>query len=441
MAATLLQLLQQMARDGYGYVSVTPSAAGTTTTIISNGATSQLDPDDADTLFTSAWLKCESDSAAIPLNVGEVRRMDQETGYDASTGVLTVARAFSNASTTTQVYGLYMGAPPTTRGLDKGLDNYINATLRRLYYRRKFLLTLVTDGDMEANNVTNWSSVNVIRAKNSLAGITLGARSLRVVNSAANGYSQSATVNVEPSQNYYLSADVTMITGTGVLELYDVTNSASIATSTCAEKQTRRLYLQTTTLPSTCRKVAVRLGGQEITADGYWDNVCLMNSGAREMPLPLWFKNSKWMETLETWRAGATSSTGIDQAVDAIYRTEMLEWGIAEDRTGLVPFKVIFSPSPRLGELLVGTAICQYAELTSGTVSIDNDADGVIDADEIITDSTDADPDWVCAWSLVALGQDKKDDALVKRWLEVAQTYDRMHQAVWRGRRYRLGAF
>ena len=497
MSATLLALEQKIAKDGYGYVAITPSAAGTTLTVIANGIASELDPDDTEKLFGSAWLKCISDSAATPLNVGEVRRIDSTSGYTPSSGTITVTRAFSNATTTTQRFGIFMGLSPEDYGLARGLKSYINDVLRRLWQRRPFVLTLVTDGDMETSGVTNWTATNSTRTKSTSTGVTLGKQALRVQNTALNGYVQSATINVEPSQSYYLVADVTVASGTAVLELWDVTDGVvqrtasagavafdnvaktitdtgnglaifntgdivytnasnnpgpftvttggvagtitctgatfvtetpagaititkgpAIDTSTCAERQSRRLWLQTTSLPSGCRQVAVRLGGQQATADVYWDNVQLRNTLATEMSLPSWFKDARWLERIYISSAGNASSAGIDKSIDTLNRYEANWWGVHEDREGVTPFKVQFDIQSYSGGLLMGEALCPFTELSADT------------------DSTEADADWVASWSLALIGQDKEDERLVKRWLPEAKRLDRQFQPMWSGRRY-----
>jgi len=420
MSTTLLTLKQAIARAGYGYVSVTPGVAGSSakTDVISNGITSNLDPDDAETLYNSAWLKCESISTGTG-NVGELRRLDKDNGYAPSTGTLTVTRAFSNASATTETYGIYLGKPPEDYGLERGLETYINDVLRRMFYHRPFLITLITDGDMETSGVTNWTATNCTRTKSTSTGVTLGKQALNVVNSAANGYVQSVTVNAEPGQTVLVAADVTISTGTAVLELWDVTNGASIDTETCEEFQSRRLWF-IGDLPSTCRKVAVRLKGTESNANIYWDNVSLLNLTATEAPLPSWFTNQKWLEWVKVWRPGNTSAANNDRALDDIRRHPSVEAIVIEDKEGYVPYKVEYGIVVPSDALLIGQALSPYTELSADT------------------DSTEANADWVKAWVLALIAEDRNDERMLKTWEPRAMALDQQHQVEWEGTRYQL---
>ncbi len=417
MSVSLLNLERNIAKAGYGYATGAPSSTGLTTTIVDTSADSPLDTGDSNTLFANAWAKIEADSAGTPLNVGEISRI---TSYVASTGTLTVGRAYSNATTTTMTYGCYFGLPPARHGISQGIKEYVNSILVQLYYRRPFLLTLITDGDMETSGVTNWTASNTTLTKSTTTGITLGKQALRVLNTSANGYAQSASVNVQDDQSYLVAADLTVAVGTGTLELYDVTNSASIQTEDCDERQTRRIWF-TASIPADCKQVAIRLKGTGASDDVYWDNVTLLNAAATEMALPSWFKKKQWLEKVAFWRAGSTSGSGVDAAVDALGRYSVQHW-VTEDRAGYVPFKVQFECYPQSGALLIGQALSPYDELSSDSYT------------------TEADADWVKAWALVKIGADKKDKDLLAIWLPEAQRLDKIWQPKWEGQRFRLGS-
>ncbi len=419
MSTSLLQLCRNIAKAGYGYATGAPSATGLTTTIVDTSADSPLDTGDSATLFVNSWVKITADSAGSPTNVGEVQRV---TTYAPSTGTLTVGRAFSATTKTTQTYDIYQGVPPTRQGMNKGLDEYINDVLRRLFYRRTFLLTLITDGDMETSGVTNWTASNATLTKSTTTGVIVGKQALRVLNTVAGGYAQSPSVSVEASQIFNVAVDVSVVSGTATLELWDVTNGASIKTTTSNEKETRRIWFSSGTLPSGCMQVAVRLKGTEVDADIYWDNLSLMNQAATEMPMPSWFKDPKWLERVTIWWAGPTATAGTDRAIDAQRRKEAQWWGIQEDVTGYTPYKVVFEPHSMASTHLFAQALCPYSELSSDS------------------DTTDADPDWVKAWTLVYIARDKGDKALAERWLPEAKALDKLYQPTWRGKRYQMGA-
>src|SRR3990172_617157 len=147
------------------------------------GVSSHYDETDEDTLMEDVWVKCESDSAVTPLNVGEVRRIKS---YVSSTQTVTLptSHGFSNTPTTTQLMGFYYGVPPVTRWRNlHGWPYYINQVLESLRYKRLGMLTLVTDGDMDASGTSNWTASNVTHSKiTAAANISFGTQSMRVLN-------------------------------------------------------------------------------------------------------------------------------------------------------------------------------------------------------------------------------------------------------------------
>jgi hypothetical protein len=420
MPTTLSTLEINIAKAGFGYATGAPTAGGSTTTLPDTSTDSPFSTSDTANLFQNAWLKIESDTAGTPRDVGTVTRI---TTYTPASQLLTFSPALGYTPTTTQVYGVYMGVPPTTQGLTQGIMQYINDTLRRLYYRRQCVLTLITDGDMETSGVTNWTASNSptspTLSKSTTTGITLGKQSLRVVNANINEYAQSATVNVVPGQTYNVAADVTVASGTATLQLYDVTNSESIQHTHSTNLTSRRAWF-TAAIPSDCYKVAVQLIGAEASADIYWDNVTLINSSASEMPMPSWFKSDKWVESVKVWQAGPTSGAGTDRALDALNRLSSIWFGIHEDKSGYTPYRVQFIGGIPADALLVIQSLCPYDELTADA------------------STTEADPDWIKAWVLATIGMDRNDAAIVNRWASEAQALDKMWQPKWEGKRYQL---
>ena len=272
---------------------------------------------------------------------------------------------------------------------------------------------------MDASGVTNWTATNATRTKSTTTGVTLGSQALRVQNSSGNGYVQSATVAVEPSQTYLVAADATISSGTAVLELWDVTNGASIKTATSAELQSRRVWMSAN-IPSTCRQVAVRLKGTEVTADIYWDNCSLLNLDASEMGLPSWFANKKWLEWVKFWRPGTGSAANDDKALDDIRRHPSIGASIIEDKQGYTPYKLKFDKVLSADALLVGQALSPYTELSADA------------------DTTNADPDMVKACVLYDIYADKGDNPQAEKWLARLIALDGHHQAKWTGKRYTL---
>lgn len=402
---------------GLGYLTGAPSTGGSTTTLIDT-TSGAMEVDDSELTLMNGWVKIEADSAGTPLNVGEVRRLKSEGGYVPGTSTLTWHLAMTNATTTTMTYGLYLGVPPARQGLNKGLTEYINDVLRQLRYRHYALLTLVTDGDMETSGVTNWTTSNSTATKSTTAAyITGGTQSLRVLNSSATGYVQSASVPVVEGQSYECAADVRVSSGTAILRLWDVTNAASIDTATTTELRKGFLYLDNALIPSGCKQVAVRLVGTESDADIYWDNVTLRNREAREMSLPSWFVNPKWLEEVIYTHGGRREQDSDSYNVDERALDILHYRNVIVDHTGATPYKVEFSRPPT-GCHLFARCHRPYAELSTDT------------------DVTLANQDWVRAWVLKDIFTDKKDASDAKLWAERARILHDTFAPKWMGRSF-----
>lgn len=371
-------------------MSGTCSAAGSTTTIVDTSADSPIQPSSNATLYDSAWAKIEADSAGTPLNVGEVRRI-KPSGTTPTTGTVTVDMAYTNATTTTQQYGLYFMVPPTRVEGIKGLDEYINDFLRSRFYTTDYLLTLVTDGDMESttaivgNVLGGWtrSSSNITTfSKNTTAAYVFrGARSLHLVNSvSATNYVRSELVPVAEGQVMHVVADVRVISGTAKLYLYDETNSAEIDSATTTQLRKGYLYLTSTVIPSGCNEVSVRLGFGTATTEVYWDTVSLRNSRTLEYDLPSWLVDPDWLREVFYTYGGTIESAGGD-SLTAAERDEHLmhDWGIREEPTAATPYRVWHTGMPPASSHLWLRARRPYGELSADT------------------DTTTADQDWVRA--------------------------------------------
>lgn len=420
MSVSLLNLQRHIARTkDLGYMQGAPSTAGETTAIVDTSSDSPFDSDDSERLLDNAWVKIEADSAGTPLNVGEVRRLKSDGGYTPSTSTLTWNRAMSNATTSTMTYGVYLGVPPTRQGLNRGLDDYINDVLRQLRYRDYALLTLVTDGDMETSGVTNWTASNSTLTKSTTAGYVFqGKQALRVQNSAANGYARSALVSVTETQNFCCVADVRVVTGTATLRLYDETNGAAIDSVTTSELRRGYLWIDNTTIPSGCKQVSVRLIGTGASDDIYWDNVSLRNTNATEMDLPSWFLDKKWLEELVYIYGGNTEQDNDLYFADERYDNVVHYRRVLDAIEAANPFKVEFWPRPPSSSHLFARCLRPYAELSADT------------------DTTMADDDWVRAWVMASIMEDKGNVERAKYWYDQAMEYHKSFAPKWKGRAF-----
>ncbi len=203
--------------------------------------------------------------------------------YAPSTGTFTVDSTWAGALAGTETFDIYK------KGVYyQDITAAVNRALRKLHYLKLLPLTLVSDGDMELSATTSWTASNTTHSKvaTSTAGTAWrGGYVSRCVNSVAEGYIRSNTVSCSPNDSFYLEARCAALVGTGRLQAYDMTNSASIEYEDWDDIGPGIVSF-TFTAPSTCEQIAVRLVGVEASADCYWDDVVLFRMTTKEMPLP-----------------------------------------------------------------------------------------------------------------------------------------------------------
>ena len=397
---TLLTLLQDIGNE-LGRASGTCSAAGTTTTIVDTSADSPFDVDDTDSLYNSAWAYIEADSAGVPLNVGECRRV-AATGYAPSNQTLTTNAAFTNATTTTQSYGIYRAVPPIRSNARKGLLDYINDALSLQRYRYYHLLTLVTDGDMETSGTTNWTAnATATRAKGSTYGVINGDYSLTVTCPAAGDYVYSDSINVSSGQTYYLSADVIAPNAYGAeINVYDVTNSAVLFTWNTSQRN-QRYFAESFAVPTDCYQIRIHLGAvtENALAVSYWDNICLRGYFDQAWDLPTWYTTEAVVEDIVCFANG--NAEPLDDSYDLFSRKEadLGNFSLTDEPNAAMPFMLM---TGRYAVLAPVFAVClrPAAQLSA------------------ITESTDVNADLLKADVLYNIYVDMNDKANIARWRE-----------------------
>lgn len=221
--------------------------------------------------------------------------------YAPSTGTFTPSNAFTITVASGDTFSIIKGG---VRYDD--VKDAINRALGKIYHRHTTVLTLITDGDMEASTSGWTDSTNATSTKvtSGLAGMR-GNKAIRVAGGAADSYTQSGDIYCRSSQVYLLRATVGASAGTGELVAYDVTNSAEIETDTWDEIGEGVLQFYFTT-PATCEIIAVRLQGLESTTNVYWDDVVLLRDGSRELALPAAI--TKWEQVKRIYYSSFSSN-------------------------------------------------------------------------------------------------------------------------------------
>ena len=328
---TFNTLIRELGKELGGYFegTSTAAAASTITDTSTDGLQSSFLSNDK---LRGYWLKI-TDGAAI----GDVRIVT----YVASTGVLTADLAFSAIPTAASAYELYGFDVPA---LTTGLGLYINLALRDLKYPTVYFPTLVPDGDMDANNTTNWATTsNATVAKTTMAAnVFTGQRALTVTNSAANGYVQTDSMPCKAGDVFYVEATCKPRTSNddANLQVWDVTNAAQITVSADYNRPTWGvLHSRFVTAPTGCENIALRLRGVGANDIVDWDNCIVVGANQKTflMPTSYAFEQEVWIERMAVMDDAGSSNT---RALDRYAPMRLRAWNVDASFTAANPFYV-----------------------------------------------------------------------------------------------------
>lgn len=304
--ATLINPIGTLATRG----QIRASAARAMNLLIAEGVTTSATTNTiVDTSGSTGGLKSNSNSIYLfdncycLITTGPATGNWRETAqgaYAPSTGTLTLASPWDNAALPTadggDKYEVYAGLTPSQWSL-RDNASIVDFGLERCRFMRRAPLTLVVDGDMEANGTEAWTSVNTSLVKSAIEAVTYGSQSLIVINSSANGYAQSTPIQVIPHKGYSVWADYRCLTttlSTASLQVWDLTNDQLIRTGNDEDNGVNFEGGRSQTgfsVPKDCYQIAIRLVGDEANAAIAWDNVIVVSSGRRRYNTPNWIQN------------------------------------------------------------------------------------------------------------------------------------------------------
>lgn len=290
-------------------------------------------------------------------------------------------------------------------------------------YWTPFVLTLVTDGDMETLNAdiaTYWTGSSATLSKTDATGFPhrFARQTLFVNNTGAAGYGYAATpISVVPGDIYRVNVLVRAAVGTCTLAIYDVTNSANITLDSTATDTTQKQWVvlsSTFTIPTGCYQIRPHLGGALVTADTYWTALSIVRVGDTRISLP-----ARITHLGDIGRVYQRLGTQVDE----FYRGEDIDYDIEQVESG---FDLILPAS------ILGGAYPVYAEewknftsLITDVVTTSCDLDYVtahacrrifqrlFDKEEKNRSSTE----WVNRWS-----------NLLRHWRAEAQAQENKHR-------------
>jgi hypothetical protein len=197
-----------------------------------------------------------------------------------------------------------------------------------------FVLTLVTDGDMEtptADVATYWTGSGAgTKSKVDITGFPhrFARQALRFANAAAGEYVYPGSINVVPGDTYYVNVLARALVSTTALTMRDVTNGANITLEATATDTTQKQWVMlysTFTVPSGCYQIRPHLGGVLITADVYWACLYLVRLGDTRISLPARITQMNRIGRVYQRMGGD---------IDEFYRGEDLEYDIEQVQGG-----------------------------------------------------------------------------------------------------------
>jgi len=239
--------------------------------------------------------------------VGEVVRVTN-VSFAGTTSQLTFLPSLSCRLRSGQEYELHYDFHPSK--IHELLDEYLDIAVHLI----SVPVTLVTDGDMEATGVTDWTASVATLTKDTTT-TKHGKQSLKVVATAANGQARSTAFAVRPNTTVLVSALV-YVTSSDAAKLTLLGSATSggtytsIDTATSAASGWVRFYFLADT--STYEWLKVYLESQANADETYWDYVVVWPIDRFDVQvLPSVFEYGQDLDMVGYYPVGrALSSTG-----------------------------------------------------------------------------------------------------------------------------------
>lgn len=324
VTTTLLSLRQDIARKLWGNLSVvdTTSLGTTTSVVVSDLAYNSLSTNayDGHHIYIAELV---TGGPAI----GEIAHVNRG-GLTVATGAMAVSPAFSAAVQTGTDIIIHRGIHPDD------VLNAINWAQNGLWVPAYLPLTLVTDGDMELNNVTNWAAVvsPTTRAKQTTAArVAIGIRSLNVVTDAVDEGVTSNNIDVHEGEQLLVSVALRVPTGDAAVQLRNVTAGTTIREVAAIDEPAWTNVQFTETVPDNCEQVAIRILSDTVAVSefdvGY---VILLSQDRQDYILPADSQITAvggQLHTMLYYRRGGKAS---EDANTYVLEQEYLPWGQVE---------------------------------------------------------------------------------------------------------------
>lgn len=296
------------------------TSAGIVTTIIDSGLANAYT---SDRTWKGTWIRMTGGTVA---NLGQVRQIQS---YTPASGTLTFSPALPAITASSDTYELWMTTMEprvVINMLDRITSNY------GLGLQTYSLLSEVPDGDMEQSGTTAYAAVNATIAKVTdylKPGIN-GKRALEVTTTTAGGYAElAAPLRVTLSSSLFLSAMFTpsnpSVTNTGFIKIVDAISGATLQTLTTTSKTTTRLWQNFGYGNADTTLIQLRVGSEENSVTGRWDDLVIMDSQSLVQPLPYWMGTDSAFKEAFIWRP-VSSGSGQNEYDPSLVGVKAVGW-------------------------------------------------------------------------------------------------------------------
>ena len=205
--------------------------------------------------FFGAWIRLMYfDNSGTPALQEQVSRIHQ---FDPAAGTLTFSPTIGTVNTTAATVDGHYEIWPDIH--PDAADNFINDILNSLIYEGFIPLTLVTDGDMEDSDLTNWTVVGAAPGTTDAKATSpfkVGRQAIRGVATAADQGRRSARIPCTPGQQFTISVPVKVDVGSVDINFVDATASANIKSTTVTDTAAVEVRY-TASAPASCEIVHI----------------------------------------------------------------------------------------------------------------------------------------------------------------------------------------
>ena|SRR3990167_2317213 len=226
------------------------------------------------------------------------------------------------------------------------LNRAIREALRKVYYKAIVPVNLPpasgsSDDDFAASSAStpyDWTAAGIalnttVTKSATAADNRRGAYSLICTNSAANGRTRSAIINVTPGDVLIHGAGVRATTGSAIYRLLNVTNSNSeIGTAITITSQVSQHFIRQDTIPAGCYQVRRQLEGSGASDVTIWDYLFshLQGIESRQLIVPSWLSDNWRLSAFGPARYGRSVASNQYNASSQMFTSwpESSDWDL-----------------------------------------------------------------------------------------------------------------